>query len=125
MFESVKGDPGEDGLKRASIIFYVLAALTGLGTVIGLALTLSGDRSFAPLQLGLYTIFIVLAVLTGRGIENQQPWSRWSAYILGILELLNFPIGTVIGIAILVYITRASRAGLFASGAKAADARSG
>ena len=30
-----------------------------------------------------------------------------------MLELLNIPIGTIIGIAILVYLNRANKAGLF------------
>jgi hypothetical protein len=56
-----------------------------------------------------------LSWITGRGIDDQKPWARTVGIVLGLLELLNFPIGTVIGVAVLIYLNRASKAGLFAS----------
>ena len=53
------------------------------------------------------------ALQTGRGIEQRKRWAKSLGIALGVLELINFPIGTVIGVAILVYINRANKAGLF------------
>jgi hypothetical protein len=56
----------------------------------------------------------------GGWIEEQKNWARWVGVALGLLELLNLPIGTVIGVVILAYIIRANKAGLFAPAKPAA-----
>ena len=120
MFESVLPDPGEQGLIRAARIFYVITALIVLSTAIFAVVAVTGDRSVSFIRLGINLVFGAIAFATGRGIEQQRSWSKWVGYILGFLELLNFPIGTVIGIAIIVYIHRASKAGLFSPATSAA-----
>ncbi len=112
MFESVTPDPGAEGLRRAARIFYVIAALSVIVTAILLLLAVTGN-GLRPLQLVFYLVFGAIAYATAKGIENQRPWAKWVGIALGILELLNFPIGTVIGIAILVYLNRAIKAKLF------------
>jgi hypothetical protein len=63
--------------------------------------------------------FVVNAVLAiaawviADGIERQARWGQVTAYLFGVLELFSFPIGTVVGIFTLVYLTRATKAGLF------------
>jgi hypothetical protein len=112
MFESVTPDPGADSLRKAARIFYVIAALSAIITAILLVLAVTGG-GLRLLQLAIYLVFGAVAYATGKGIENQRPWAKWVGIVLGFLELLNFPIGTVIGIAILVYLNRAIRAKLF------------
>jgi predicted membrane channel-forming protein YqfA (hemolysin III family) len=112
MFESVVPDPGADALKRAARIFFVIAALSVIGSALFLLVAAMGG-AFRPLQLVIYLGFGALAYFTGRGIEDQRPWAKWAGITLGILELLNFPIGTIIGVAILVYLNRAIKAHLF------------
>ncbi len=112
MFESVTPDPGADGLKRAARIFYVISALSVVASVLFLALGATGG-GLQPIQLAIYLAFGAIAYVTGKGIEDQRPWSKWVGIALCVLELLNFPIGTVIGIAILVYLNRAIKAKLF------------
>lgn len=113
MFESVVEDPGADGLRRASRIFLVVAVLIALGTILSTALAIAGDHSFRLPILIVNLGLAVVAYLTSRGIEAQKNWAKWTGIVLGILELFNFPIGTVIGIAVLVYLNRAIKAGLF------------
>jgi len=115
MFESVRPDPGSDGLTRAARIFYVLAVLGGIIT----ALRLLGFFG-SPFGIGLAGLLMsaacaILAFVTARGIENQRPWAKNLAYAQGFLSLLNLPIGPIIGIAILIYVSRASKAGLFSA----------
>lgn len=117
MFESVSSDPGEDSLRRAARIFYVVAVLGVAGAVLFSVLAVM-NGSFgviAVIRLFLYLAMAALAWLTGTGIDAQKPWAKWLGIVLGILELFNVPIGTVIGIAILVYLNRASKAGLFST----------
>jgi hypothetical protein len=113
MFESVVPDPGQDGLKRAGRIFIVVSILIVISTVIEVVLLASGGR-INPLRIVLSFALAAIAYYTGQGIEEQKNWAKWSGIVLGVLELFNFPIGTVIGIAILIYLNRAIRAGLFA-----------
>ena len=121
MFESVTPDPGSDALVRAARIFRVLALLIVLSSVFFTALDLIDGR---PPRVVLLTINAVLSVVTwftAGAIEDQKNWARWVGFAVGLLELVNVPVGTVIGIAILVYLIRASRAGLFRSRASSAE----
>jgi hypothetical protein len=107
-------------LTRAARIFYVLAALITIGSLLLAIFALTGDHSVNLFRLVINLLFAGAAYATGRGIDNQKVWAKRVGYILGALELLNFPIGTIIGIAILVYIHRASKAGLFSARAASA-----
>ena len=93
----------------------MLAALSVIVTVLLVVVAVTGG-GLRPLQLVLYLVVGAIAYATGKGIENQRPWAKWAGIGLGILELLNFPLGTVIGIAILVYLNRAIKAKLFVPG---------
>jgi hypothetical protein len=117
MFESVMSDPGEEGLKRAARIFYVIAVLGAIGVVLlaGVALSSGTFGIVIGIRLLLYLAMAALAWVTGSGIDAQKSWAKWLGIILGILELLNFPIGTIIGVAILVYLNRAIKVGLFSA----------
>lgn len=120
MFESVTPDPGQDALRRAGRIFRVIAVLIALGSVLLAIVAITGGGS---VRIPVFLLNLVLAAtawVTAGGIEEQKNWARWIGVVLGLLELVNFPIGTVIGIAILVYLVRASKAGLFASSPPAA-----
>ncbi|HEX8170429.1 MAG TPA: hypothetical protein VF824_07815 [Thermoanaerobaculia bacterium] len=113
MFESLAPDPGEEGLKKAARMFYVVAAFSALGFVLMVVL-LATRRGGSILGLAQTAISVVLAIVTARGIEAQRRWARTLGIVLAVLLLLDFPIGTVIGIATLVFINRANKAGLFA-----------
>jgi hypothetical protein len=115
MFESVTPDPGAEGLQRAARIFYVIAALSVIAAAGFLILGVIAG-GLQPIRVAIYLMSGAIAYVTGKGIEDQRPWAKWVGIALGILELLNFPIGTVIGIAILVYLNRAIKARLFVPG---------
>lgn len=113
MFESVTPDPGQDALRRAGLIFRVVAVLVVLGTALqAVLITSSGGSLRFPVLLFNLALAVVSWVTAG-GIEEQQSWARWVGIIVGVLELVNVPLGTIIGIAVLVYLVRASKAGLF------------
>ena len=113
MFESVRPDPGPDGLTRAARIFYVVAVLSALASVLFLTFRLMGDRSYTTFRLSTDFGLAALAFAIGRGIERQRRWAKWLGYAFGTLELINIPIGTVIGAAVIIYLHRADKAGLF------------
>lgn len=37
-------------------------------------------------------------IITGIGLLKRKPWARIAAAVLGILNLMNFPLGTVVGV---------------------------
>ncbi len=77
------------------------------GAVLVLTLRMGGNRyliALIPL-----TLFVVLAVgllFVGANVKKGRPWARIVGGLLGVLSLLNFPIGTLIGAFILYYLVR-------------------
>ena len=55
-------------------------------------------------------VFVLLsaiaALLAGLGLLRMKQWARWLAFILAILGLFAFPIGTVIGALIIWYLLK-------------------
>ena len=117
MFESVTPDPGQDALRRAGRMFRVVAILIAAGTMLLSVPAVSGGRSFSFLLFGFNMALALIAWVTAGGIEEQKSWALWVGVLFALLELFNIPFGTIIGIAILVYLVRASKAGLFARSA--------
>ena len=114
MFESVRPDPGDEGLTKSARIFYVLAVLSVIAALAQFAMAVAGG--YPPPLLHIVINFAVAfgAVAIGSGIDKQRRWAKVLGFIVAIIELVNFPIGTVIGIALIVYLYRATKAGLFA-----------
>ena len=50
---------------------------------------------------------------TGIGLLQGKEWARILAIIHAVLNVLNVPIGTVIGVLVLVYLTRPEIAAYF------------
>ena len=47
---------------------------------------------------GLMTTLALPGILTGIGLLKRKPWSRIAAAVLGIINLMNFPFGTAVGV---------------------------
>ena len=102
-------------------MFRVVAILIAAGTMLLSVPALSGNRSFSFLLFAFNMILALIAWVTAGGIEEQKRWALWVGVLFALLELINVPFGTIIGIAILVYLVRASRAGLFLRAASPAS----
>jgi len=76
------------------------------GTIVGLAGRDDPDALIAISVLGavgtaLFLLFLVLSVpgiVAGWGLLNFKPWARILTIVLSALNLLNFPVGTAIGV---------------------------
>lgn len=76
---------------------FVFMTLTGIGAV-------SGDPQ-AVAVLGIVGTFVgallvllgLPGLLAGYALLNRKVWGRYLAIVLGILNLVNFPVGTIIG----------------------------
>ncbi len=86
--------------------------------IIGIALgTLIESETEAPGNIfaGIFLIIgIILAILTGgigvvsiftaRGIDNRKKWAKIVGIVLAALKLSNFPLGTALGIILIIFL---------------------
>lgn len=92
-------------------ILYIICNVLGILCGIGLLVLLSGiglisgdpDALFILTLIGsilafLLIIFSVPGVVGGIALLKRYPWSRILVLVLGILNLINIPFGTVLGI---------------------------
>jgi hypothetical protein len=103
----------------------VMCAILLLPLVVGLAAASdsSGDGATATAivaAMGLFgaAIFFALAVANfaaGWGLWQHRQWGRLAAIVLGIIRLINFPLGTVVGGLIIWYLFREEGKGEFAA----------
>lgn len=113
MFEQLNPNPGERGIERAGRIFYILAVINALAVPLSFFMYKDRPLLVALVASAVSLVTAVLAFMTARGMDAGRKWAKWLGIALAVLSLFNVPVGTVIGIAILVYINRADRAGLF------------
>ena len=95
---------------------FVFTLLTGLGQ------TVSDPEARAILPLVGSTVGLLLALLSlpglaaGYGLLTRKPWARVLAIVMAVLGLLNFPVGTAIGIYALWVLLQTSSANYFETG---------
>jgi hypothetical protein len=58
-------------------------------------------------------------LLAGYGLLTRKPWARVLAIVVGILSLVNFPVGTAIGLYTLWVLTQPAATEYFAAPAPA------
>lgn len=76
---------------------FLFTLLTGIGAVSGDAQALA-ILTVVGTALGvLLTLLAIPGMVAGYGLLKRQPWGRYLAIVVGIFNLVNFPIGTVIG----------------------------
>jgi len=92
---------------------FVFVLLTGVGVV-------SGDsEAMAILGIVGTSVGVFLAALSapgiaaGIGLLKRKSWGRFLAMVVGVLGLLNFPVGTLIGIYMLWVLMQDSAAEYF------------
>jgi hypothetical protein len=85
-------------------IFGALAAVAVLGgTMFGAAFAGSMTNSvLAGLVGGFLSIFLgamaALQLIAGWGLLQRKPWARILTIVLGVISLIRFPLGTLLGI---------------------------
>jgi hypothetical protein len=77
---------------------FVFVLLTGIGVATGdsQAMTVLGVVGTAVGVL--LAVLAIPGLLAGYGLLAHKPWARVLAIVVGILNLVNFPIGTAMGI---------------------------
>lgn len=83
------------GLLGAVIVF---VAIVGGGMLSG-DMQAIGITSAVGTTIALFLVIISLpGILAGVGLLKRRPWARILALVLGCLNLLNIPFGTLLGI---------------------------
>jgi zinc transporter ZupT len=98
---------------------FVFLLLTGIGFG-------SGDAEavrilpIVGISIGLLLVALPLPGLAaGYGLLTHKPWARILAIVVGVLSLLNFPLGTIIGIYTFLVLMQPAAADYFATPALA------
>jgi hypothetical protein len=63
----------------------------------------------------LFAALGVPGLLAGYGLLTKKPWARVLAIVVGILSLVNFPVGTAIGLYTLWVLTQPAATDYFAA----------
>ena len=94
----------------------VLTALFGVSGLLNLlsgaamllmGATIPGMNPFmaATVVGGVFAFFGILDLIVAYGTWEMYKWARTAGIVLGVLSLLSFPVGTIIGLVILYYLT--------------------
>jgi len=104
------------------IIFGVLGLLTAFavfgGTVLGGLFTGSAKGMIGMGLLGTFAGFFVAAIsipglIAGYGLLKYYEWARILTIVIAVLELIRFPLGTILGIYSLWVLLSAEGSALF------------
>jgi len=100
------------------VLGILLAAFVCI-TIVGGGL-ISGDRTaiaitsmVAAIVGGLITLLSIPGIVVGAGLLKFKPWARILAIVLGLLNLVNFPVGTALGIYAIWALLDEETIGLF------------
>ena len=115
MFESVIEDPAQKAVRKLALMFDVLAVLAGIAIVYGIVLRATGDTRMGLFYFAWNGGYAALSLITARGIDRRRGWAKVLAWLIALLSLLNIPVGTIIGIVVIVYLRRAGKAGLLSA----------
>ena len=128
------------GIKAVKTIYLILAWLYLIGFVIagiimmalGGAAGATGEEGAAAgfaVGAGMGVFFIIMGVVgfllyffTSKGVATGKNWGKILAIILGILMLPSIPIGTILGIVILININNEESKAWFAGTATSTTA---
>jgi len=93
------------------IACFVFVLLVGIGMAVGEADAARVLTIVATFAGGLLAVLALPGVAAGIGLLTHQKWARILAIVVAVLGLLNFPIGTLIGVyAIWVLLQEAATA---------------
>ncbi len=77
---------------------FLFALLVGIGVAIGDPETGRIMNIVGTSLAALFTVLGIPGIVAGAGVLARRSWGRVLAIVVAVLGLLNFPIGTIIGI---------------------------
>ena len=102
-------------IKMITIPLLIQTVIASLGALAGLLFAFLnmgvnfrhryGARGGAGVFIFVFLVFVVIALVnyfTYKGVEEKKDWAHVVSIILAVLMIFNFPIGTTLGVLILV-----------------------
>ncbi|HSF83149.1 MAG TPA: hypothetical protein VLA49_18065 [Anaerolineales bacterium] len=99
------------GVLGAALLFILVA---GGGLISGDEIAIQVTTLVGLILGGLFVLLSVPGIIVGAGLIQFQPWARILALVLGLLNLLAFPVGTLLGIYTIFVLLDEATARLFA-----------
>ena len=106
------------GMGAVLIVAALIVVLAMLGS--GLFTISTGNNSPFWVLLGVallvgfvLLLFAVPQIVSGIGLLKTKNWARYMAMVLGAIDLLNFPVGTAIGIYTILVLAQDETEALF------------
>jgi len=108
-------------LSFISGVFWIIGAVVVFAIFGGLFIgptdpTGGGLLTIAAICSGAFFLFGVVAFVIGWGLWTLQGWAWTVAVIFAIIGLINFPIGTIISVIILLYLFKPEIKAVFGKG---------
>jgi hypothetical protein len=106
-------------IKFLGILFVVLGTsliLSGLGLFVGAFSQIPSDPEDVftfRFAVGRYFVLVAAGIVLGAGLLEGKRWAWFGAFSLGILALIKFPTGTVIGGIVLFILFRSNARAFF------------
>src|SRR3954451_6915297 len=105
-------------LKKGAWIFYLFAVIAAAGFVVELSSLVQhvgvGMGRFGWVRVIELPAIAALTWLTGQGLRRERAWALWLGCAQAAVMILVFPVGTAMGLFVLVYLGAASRGRLSA-----------
>jgi hypothetical protein len=98
--------PSRAAAPRALVNGFAMArVLPGVILLLVAGSAIRGDSTWWPVAAAA-ALLALFNLVTGVGLLRLQPWARPAAVVLGVVEMLAFPIGTILSGIVLRYLTR-------------------
>lgn len=101
------------GLLAAVIVFF---AVTGGGLISGDDTAILVTSIVGTAVAGLLVLLSAPGIIGGMGLMKKQPWARILVLVLGVINLINIPFGTALGIYTIWTLTNKETEKLFKEG---------
>jgi len=98
------------GLLAAVIVFF---AVTGGGLISGDDTAILATSIVGTAVAGLLVLLSAPGIIGGIGLMKKQPWARILVLVLGVINLINIPFGTALGIYTIWALTNKETEQLF------------
>ena len=97
------------GYEKVGGLFRTLGWLSLLSGIVFGFLIFTAAESMPEKIIGAVIIFFILPILylpLGKAIRDHKPWGRTVGNIVGVVSLIGVPIGTLIGLYVLIVMNK-------------------
>ncbi len=108
-------------VQAAGLIFYLLAVQALLTAGVGLHVYFTGGSSSDLLLPATSAVLAACYAVVGYFLRRHRVWARNFAFAFSAVSLFAFPVGTILGLLVVLCIHRANRRRVFPTRRRAAE----